>query len=168
LQPCERIDQIVQQAQAQNSLTVALNGLNSIKRTLDSVSRLAGHDRPLSENAQTTSQNAPTLDLPQIYTVGRTFLIDHYHNLLATRMVRLTDGPDSVRTYQQLANLKMELRETGKVYSCLPNQHDDLAISCCMLAWACRHPHVQFWKITAFADRIPRPKPRSISGLGWT
>jgi hypothetical protein len=52
LQLCERIDQIVQQAHSQNSLTVALNGLNSIKRTLDSVSRLAGHDRPPSENVQ--------------------------------------------------------------------------------------------------------------------
>jgi hypothetical protein len=100
--------------------------------------------------------------------VGRTFLIDHYHNLLATDMVRLTAGPDSRRAYAQLENLKMELRDTGKVYTCLPGQHDDLAISCCMLAWACRHPHVSYWKTTAFADRMPRPKPRPISWAAWT
>ena len=37
-----------------------------------------------------------------VYTVGRTFLIDHYHNLLATGMVRLATGPDSRRIYAQL------------------------------------------------------------------
>jgi hypothetical protein len=103
-----------------------------------------------------------------VYTVGRTFLIDHYHNLLATDMVRLTEGPDSRRAYAQLENLKMELRDTGKVYTCLPGQHDDLAISCCMLAWACRHPHVPHWKTNAFADRVPRQKPREFNWGAFT
>jgi carbon monoxide dehydrogenase subunit G len=40
-----RIDQIVDQAEKQGSLTVAISGLNSIRQTLDSLSRLAGHDR---------------------------------------------------------------------------------------------------------------------------
>ncbi|MEO6784340.1 MAG: hypothetical protein ABI407_22405 [Bradyrhizobium sp.] len=40
-----RIDQIVDQAQAQGSLQIALSGLNSIRQTLDSLSRLAGFDR---------------------------------------------------------------------------------------------------------------------------
>ena len=40
-----RIDQIVTQAQQQGSLQVALSGLNSIRHTLDSLSRLAGFDR---------------------------------------------------------------------------------------------------------------------------
>jgi hypothetical protein len=40
-----RIDQIVTQAQQQGSLQVALSGLNSIRQTLDSLSRLAGFDR---------------------------------------------------------------------------------------------------------------------------
>jgi hypothetical protein len=40
-----RIDQIVAQAEKQGSLTVAISGLNSIRQTLDSLSRLAGHDR---------------------------------------------------------------------------------------------------------------------------
>jgi hypothetical protein len=40
-----RIDQIVAQAQAEGSLSVAITGLNSLRQTLDSLSRLAGHDR---------------------------------------------------------------------------------------------------------------------------
>jgi hypothetical protein len=41
----ERIDQIVAQAQAEGSLSVAVSGLNSLRQTLDSLARLAGHDR---------------------------------------------------------------------------------------------------------------------------
>jgi hypothetical protein len=40
-----RIDQIVTQAEQQGSLTIAVAGLNSIRHTLDSLARLAGHDR---------------------------------------------------------------------------------------------------------------------------
>ena len=41
-----RIDQIVAQAQQEGSLSVAVSGLNSLRQTLDSLGRLAGHDRP--------------------------------------------------------------------------------------------------------------------------
>jgi hypothetical protein len=37
------IDQIVAQAEQQGSLADAISGLNSIRQTLDSVARLAGH-----------------------------------------------------------------------------------------------------------------------------
>lgn len=40
-----RIDQIVSQAEQQGSLKVALSGLNSVRQTLDSLSRLSGFDR---------------------------------------------------------------------------------------------------------------------------
>lgn len=40
-----RIDQIVTQAEQQGSLQLALSGLNSIRQTLDSLSRVAGFDR---------------------------------------------------------------------------------------------------------------------------
>ncbi len=40
-----QIDQIVAKAKAEGSLQTALNGLNSIRHTLDSLSRLAGFDR---------------------------------------------------------------------------------------------------------------------------
>ncbi len=48
----ERIDQIVAQAQQQGSLSVAISGLNSVRHTLDSLVRLAGHDRAAAANDQ--------------------------------------------------------------------------------------------------------------------
>jgi hypothetical protein len=39
----DRIDQIARQAEQQGSLKIALSGLNSIRQTLDSLARLAGH-----------------------------------------------------------------------------------------------------------------------------
>ncbi len=62
----QQIDQIVQQAQAQGSLSVALNGLNSVKRTLDSLVRLAGHDRPPTSDADGPSLESAALDVAQI------------------------------------------------------------------------------------------------------
>jgi hypothetical protein len=41
----DQIDEIVAQAKAEGSLQTALNGLNSIRHTLDSLSRLSGFDR---------------------------------------------------------------------------------------------------------------------------
>src|SRR6516164_9726308 len=38
-----RIDEIVARAQQEGSLSIAIHGLNSIRQTLDSVARLAGH-----------------------------------------------------------------------------------------------------------------------------
>jgi hypothetical protein len=38
-----RIDQIVAQAEQQGSLAIAVSGLNSLRQTLDSLARLAGH-----------------------------------------------------------------------------------------------------------------------------
>ena len=40
-----QIDDIVAQAKAEGSLSIALNGLNSVRHTLDSLSRLSGFDR---------------------------------------------------------------------------------------------------------------------------
>jgi hypothetical protein len=40
-----RIDRIISRAEQQDSLPVALSGLNSVRHTLDSLSRLAGFDR---------------------------------------------------------------------------------------------------------------------------
>ena len=40
-----QIDEIVAQAKAEGSLSIALNGLNSVRHTLDSLSRLSGFDR---------------------------------------------------------------------------------------------------------------------------
>ena len=58
-----RIDQIVAQAQQEGSLSVAVSGLNSLRQTLDSLGRLAGHDRPQVNVAVQTNVN---IDLSRI------------------------------------------------------------------------------------------------------
>ena len=66
--------------------------------------------------------------------------------------------------YQQLAELETELRDTGMVYKCLPGKHDDLGISCAMLAWAARHPHLNEWFQDASRTRRRWPPQQS---YGW-
>ena len=51
-----RIDQIVAQAQQQGSLKVAISGLNSVRQTLDSLARLAGHLQPASTQVNVAVQ----------------------------------------------------------------------------------------------------------------
>jgi hypothetical protein len=43
-----RIDELVEQAQAAGSLAVALQGLNALRQSLDSLARLAGHDQKVT------------------------------------------------------------------------------------------------------------------------
>src|SRR5215510_5558605 len=59
--------------------------------------------------------------------------------------VCFADGREARRAYAQLEALEPEMREGGMVYKCLPGQHDDLGISCAMLNWAARHPHLDYW-----------------------
>ena len=91
-----------------------------------------------------------------VYTVGRTYLIELFHTELQADQVRIVNGPTSQRAYAQLEGLETEMRDTGVVYTCPPGQHDDLGISCAMLAWAARHPHLSSWINTAFSSRRPR------------
>jgi hypothetical protein len=58
-----RIDQIVTQAEQQGSLQVAISGLNSIRHTLDSLTRLAGYDRPIGQQVNVAVQNNVNVDL---------------------------------------------------------------------------------------------------------
>jgi hypothetical protein len=60
-----QIDQIVSQARAEGSLQVALSGLNSIRHTLDSLSRLAGFDRQGTQ-VNVAVQTNVNVDLRQI------------------------------------------------------------------------------------------------------
>jgi hypothetical protein len=69
----------------------------------------------------------------------------------------------SRRAFGQLAALETEMRDTGIIYKCAPGQHDDLAISCAMLAWAARHPHLPSWIRTGAPVR-PRPRQQP---HGW-
>jgi hypothetical protein len=61
-----RIDQIVTQAEQQGSLAVAISGLNSIRQTLDSLSRLAGLVGPAAAQVNVAVQTNVAVDLKQI------------------------------------------------------------------------------------------------------
>ena len=61
-----RIDQIVEQAQQQGSLNVAISGLNSIRQTLDSLARLVGHLQPASPQVNVAVQTNVNVGAEQI------------------------------------------------------------------------------------------------------
>ncbi|HET7190532.1 MAG TPA: hypothetical protein VFI98_01340 [Pseudolabrys sp.] len=63
---CKRIDEIVAQAQQQGSLNVAISGLNSIRQTLDSLARLAGHLQPAGTQVNVAVENRINLGAVQI------------------------------------------------------------------------------------------------------
>jgi len=90
-----------------------------------------------------------------IYTIGRSQLLELFHTELQSGLVRMVDDANSRRAYEQLMNLETEIRESGIVHKCLPGQHDDLGISCAMLAWAARHPHLSSWIGSSLARRRP-------------
>jgi hypothetical protein len=88
-----------------------------------------------------------------IYTIGRNQLLELFQSDLRADLVRLVDDPMTRRACEQLANLETDIRDSGLVYKCPPGQHDDLGISCAMLGWAARHPHLRRWM-----QGIPRPR----------
>ena len=61
-----RIDQVVEQAQEQRSLNVAISGLNSIRQTLDSLARLAGHLQPAGTQVNVAVQTNVNVGAVQI------------------------------------------------------------------------------------------------------
>jgi hypothetical protein len=63
---CTRIDQVVEQAQQQRSLNVAISGLNSIRQTLDSLARLAGHLQPAGTQVNVAVQTNVNVGAKQI------------------------------------------------------------------------------------------------------
>ena len=68
-----------------------------------------------------------------------------------------------------LPRLEIELRDTGIVYNCPTGQHDDLGISCAMLAWAARHPHLELLDREICSDRRGRASRGSVqTGLACT
>ena len=103
-----------------------------------------------------------------IYTIGRTHLLELFHSELQSNLVRFVDGPMSRRAYEQLMSLETEMRETGTVYSCPSGQHDDLGISCAMLAWAARHPHLSEWVRIVERSRIIRKPKAPMNWAAWT
>ena len=91
-----------------------------------------------------------------VYTVGRAYLIELLQSELQSNLVRFVDSPMAKKAYTQLEALETVYRESGLIYGCLPGQHDDLGISCAMLGWAARHPHLPSWIRNLDAMRRPR------------
>jgi hypothetical protein len=102
-----------------------------------------------------------------IYTIGRTYLLELFHSELQSGQVRFVDGPMSKLAYEQLMGLETEMRESGTVYSC-PSGHDDLGISCAMVAWAARHPHLREWVRISDQSRRPRKPSPPVNWAPWT
>jgi hypothetical protein len=100
-----------------------------------------------------------------IYSIGRTDLLELFLSELRSDQVRFADEPTMRRAYEQLANLEVEFRDTGTIYSCPSGQHDDLGISCAMLAWAARHLHLESWMRNLQAALRPR-RPRETFNWG--
>jgi hypothetical protein len=100
------------------------------------------------------------------YTVGRTYLLDIFE--MQNEKVRILHGAASMRAYEQLMALEIEYRQSGMIYGCSPGRHDDLAISCAMLAWAAQHPHLERWTRALEGPRSPRNKRPAPSAAGWT
>jgi hypothetical protein len=99
-----------------------------------------------------------------VYTIGRTYLIELFHAEMQSDLVRFVEGPVIRQAYDQLANLELEYRESGAIYTCPPGKHDDLGISCAMLAWAARHLHLETWLRNLEAARRPRGTRQK---FGW-
>jgi hypothetical protein len=103
-----------------------------------------------------------------VYTIGRSYLLELFHTEMQKDKIKFVDGPMSRRAYEQLMNLETEIRDSGIVYTCPPGKHDDLGISCAMLAWAARHPHLPEWvRIFERSRIIRKPRPK-MSWSAWT
>jgi hypothetical protein len=77
-----QIEEIVTQAQNEGSLELALKGLNSIRQTLESLARLAGHLQPANTQVNVAMQNTVNVGTAQI-AEGLIKTFDHEPQLKA-------------------------------------------------------------------------------------
>lgn len=84
----QRIDDIVSQAQAAGSLAIAVQGLNALRQSLDSLARIAGHDRPATtEVTVDLSVNVNAAVDAVIAAIGRS---PSHHQII--QLEKLADG----------------------------------------------------------------------------
>jgi hypothetical protein len=121
--------------------------------------RVQGVQIGASGDGTTWAQRPVRNDFITVYNVGRTYLLDLLRDELRDGRIRLPDTANSRRAYDQLMKLEVEQRPNGIVYKCPSGQHDDLAISLAMLAWAARHLHLEWWMRPIFDARRPH-KPK--------
>jgi len=102
-----------------------------------------------------------------VFKVSRTYLLDLLLREMQNETVRILHGANSLRAYEQLTRLQVEIKQNRISYKCPGGHHDDLAMSCAMLVWAAQHPHLPRW-CWALQPRVPRSKGPPPSPLGWT
>jgi hypothetical protein len=103
-----------------------------------------------------------------VYSIGRTALIERYLAELERGEIRTVNNEMSRLAYQQLADLEVEDRGNERIYTCLSGRHDDLGISCAMVAWAARHPHLSYLIGNLERSRIRRKRAPVTSWAAWT
>jgi hypothetical protein len=101
----------------------------------------------------------------RVYRLGRTFLLNGLLQKFRAGQIRLIDGAMARRAYEQLNALEFERTEDRVRYICPPGQHDDLAMSLAMLAWAADHPHFREVWVRPIEDRY-RSKAKA-PPFGW-
>jgi hypothetical protein len=115
---CARIDRIVDQAQREGSLAVAVSGLNSIRQTLDSQARLAGHIGGGGAQVNVAIQNNVNVDAKQI--AERLIVqFDQEPELkarIAQALGRLNDNTNYQLTADQTNST--QLTDTGECHEC--------------------------------------------------
>ncbi|MGA8749221.1 MAG: terminase family protein [Pseudolabrys sp.] len=102
-----------------------------------------------------------------VHKVSRTYLLDLLLREMQNETVRIRHGANSLRAYEQLTRLQVEIKPNRISYKCPAGHHDDLAMSCAMVVWAAQHPHLSSW-CRVLEPRVPRSKRPSISPLAWT
>jgi hypothetical protein len=96
-----RIDEIIAQAQAEGSLKIALSGLNSLRQTLESHARLAGHIGPATAKVNVAIQNNVNVNTTQIAErlIGQFDKEPELKARIAQALVRLDDEAKADRPY---------------------------------------------------------------------
>jgi len=102
-----------------------------------------------------------------VYTVGRTHLFDLLLREFHNDKIRMLQGSECMRAYEQLMNLEVDYRQGGAIYTCPSGHHDDLAISVAMLVWAAQHPHLGYWT-RVLEPRVIRGTRIAPNASGWT
>lgn len=121
--------------------------------------RIVGVHIGPSGNGTTWEQRRVKNGVIPVYHVGRTYLLELLLAELRNERIRFASSADSIRACEQLMALEPKQRDSGMVYNCPSGQHDDLAISLAMLAWAAQHLHLDYWTRPIFDAHRPRRKP---------
>jgi hypothetical protein len=61
-----QLDEVIAQARQQNSIPDTLKALGAFRQTLDSMARLAGHDRPIDTQINVAIQNNVNIDVSNL------------------------------------------------------------------------------------------------------